>query len=262
MRKIGAMDFSSLKAQDIPGLVKSGEIRKGAVYDRDPDAMHGREPETQEWARAWTALMQIAAGNPDPDAFTTLVGCGFDPLETSPSGVTCLMVSAACNPELGMAKACLESGAPVSARDRHGIAALHLAALNGSPAHVELLTGWGEDLDCTSIKEETPLMLSAIRRDGGEMTRHLVGLGAEVDAADAKGVTSLMFSLRAGNLDTAKFLIGAGASTTAKDSDGRGPLEHYVLYMIRENVMPDETMLKVLRDGTAAPGTMRSDSIH
>ncbi len=250
------MDFRSLKAEQVAGLVKSGEIRRGAVYSPDPESIRDREQDTRDWACEWTALMRVAADSPDPAVFAALVGCGLDPLETNPSGVTCLMAAAACNPVLRMAATCLENGVPVSERDRHGIAAIHLVALNNTPAHLDLLVEWGEEIDCVSLKGDTPLMMSAIRRDGGEMSRHLLDRGAEIDATDARGITSLMFALRAGNKDAALALIDAGADLGARDKKGMGPVEHYAMCLATGTAQPDDDVLEALGGSPGAKRTL------
>lgn len=240
------MNLDTLKAWNVPDLVKSGDIRRGAVYDLDPGRALVRRPETEEWARGWTALMQVAAGNPDPDVFTILADCGFDPLEASPHGVNALMAAVACNPVREMAATCLECGIDVMSRDRHGLTPVHLAALNNSPSHVNLLVDWGADVGCVSARGDTPLMMSALRKDEGGMARHLVKLGAGLDDADDRGVTPLMFALGAGNSDAALVLVEAGAGVDVRDSEGRSPLDHYTAHLERASASGSPAVLEAL----------------
>ncbi|UCF98383.1 MAG: ankyrin repeat domain-containing protein [Spirochaetaceae bacterium] len=53
---------------------------------------------------------------------------------------------------------------------------------------------------------------------------HLLYMGAEVNKADADGLTPLMFTSYSGHLEVARLLIEAGADIAAQDNNGYSAL--------------------------------------
>jgi ankyrin repeat protein len=79
--------------------------------------------------------------------------------------------------EFAAAKALLESGAEIDARDRYGQTALMIAAHHGHQALVELLIESGANLDVTGKYGLSALMLSVISGHGA-IAEKLVRAGA------------------------------------------------------------------------------------
>jgi ankyrin repeat protein len=104
-----------------------------------------------------TALFYAAAENPDPQAIRVLLDHGAEVNKTSNSGNTPLMDAAAFNPNPAAVMALLiEAGAPVNARDQHGITALTLAGRREFPDAVTTLLAAGAEVDALSNDRRTP----------------------------------------------------------------------------------------------------------
>lgn len=91
----------------------------------------------------------------------------------------------------------------------------------------------------------TPL-LDAARTGHEEVASVLIAAGADINAADAYGVTALMFSLISGSVQTARELIGAGADVNSRDVDGRTAL---VEALTTENDIPPELIASLIEAG-------------
>jgi ankyrin repeat protein len=151
----------------------------------------------------------------------------------------------------------LAQGADADAMDAEGNTALHHAACRPSSTHVlKLLLDKGASVNTRNDRNETPL-LSAIKRapwfevepqpagrhatpavlsgtQGGRSVpqcasaRMVVWLlakhGADVNATDAEGATSLHWAARTGRVDLLKPLLEAGAVLDATDRSGLTPL--------------------------------------
>jgi ankyrin repeat protein len=139
----------------------------------------------------------------------------------------------------------IRSGANVNATTRYGVTPLSLACTYGSPALIERLLKAGADPRSASPEGETVLMTAArsgkadavkmLLRDGANVnaveqwkqqtalmwaaaeghaaiTRMLVEVGANVHARSKAGYTALVFAVRAGQFDTVRALLAAGAN--------------------------------------------------
>ena len=80
--------------------------------------------------------------------------------------------------DVASARALLESGNDINARDRYGQTALMLAAHRGHAAMVDLLIEHGADLDVTAKYSLSALMLAVIAGHA-EIARMLVRAGAD-----------------------------------------------------------------------------------
>jgi len=174
----------------------------------------------------------------------------------------------------GIVELLLTRGAQVDARDLHyGLSALMLAVSEGNTALVQRLLTAGADVNAYSLAGElhrnvmpsevpvgtsqgvginrsglpdrgmrypitgmkTPLSF-ATRQGNFELTRMLIEAGADIEAADANGITPLINAIlnhsivnvnrggRSDHLKIAQYLIEAGANVNVQDWYGQTPL--------------------------------------
>ena len=158
-------------------------------------------------------------------------------------GLTPLIwASASGNAEL--VRQLLESGAVVDRRANDGTTALMLAASNGFTDVVRVLLAGGADVAAArgGVKArqlalsrghaEAAALLEQAEGLGGRLlqgasegndtiVRQMLALGAPVNVADERGVTSLMNAARNGDLGMLQALLSRGADSSASDSQGR-----------------------------------------
>ena len=113
----------------------------------------------------------------------------------------------------------VETGADIEAKDKYEKTALYLAAQCGHEAVVRLLMEMGADTEAKDIYERTALHLAAW---GGEETvvRLLMEMGADIEAKDIYGTTALHLAARGGHETVVRLLMEMGADIEAKDTDG------------------------------------------
>jgi ankyrin repeat protein len=126
----------------------------------------------------------------------------------------------------GMLDCCrvlLQRGAHAShLRDDRMPPALFSAVLSNSPAAgaiIDLLIGYGADVNVRARSGMTPLMLAA---DLGrvELVRELIAAGADVNAAQKNGSTALHLAATSDQPAVATLLLDAGANSAARDNAG------------------------------------------
>lgn len=97
---------------------------------------------------------------------------------------------------------------------------------------VKLLLKHGADPNIKSggpLEQETALMM-ALEMNNIETARLLIENGADVNAADAAGITPLMIAARRGNTEGVMMLLKRGAGVNARDEDGENALFGAVRY--------------------------------
>ncbi|GAB1314688.1 hypothetical protein MFIFM68171_04898 [Madurella fahalii] len=151
---------------------------------------------------------------------------------------------------------------------RHGVDELfplHLAAMGGDSAMVDLLISQNSKVDCCSRTGETPLML-AIKHDHAVVAITLIRRGADILMADGEGQTALHIAARNNMYAVAQVLLRNGADANAYDKAGRTPLMEAVCRGDRDTQPHDTSVLRVLlepnRQGIAADPILGTPREH
>jgi uncharacterized protein len=117
----------------------------------------------------------------------------------------------------------LEVGADPNITSRYGVTPLGLAVQSGNPAMIDLLLQLGADINTREHSGET-LLMSASEVGVLESVVLLAEAGAEIDARDRHfDQTALMFAVRAGHYDIARYLLDQDADPNARTSIGETP---------------------------------------
>src|SRR5688500_13476555 len=202
--------------------------------------------------------LAVTGGN--PAIVRLILDAGADPNAVDPAAETMLMIAA----RVGVADAVrmlLDRGAAVDARDKtYQQTALMVAVRENHPAIVQMLIERGADVNAKTRTGATPQwvlpnsvpgfghgigivrgglpprgsrqpipgslspLLYAARDGRLEVARILVGAKADVNLADANGITPLIMAIVNNRLDVARFLMESGADIHAADWYGRTPL--------------------------------------
>ncbi len=197
--------------------------------------------------------LQLAAINGSARMLGRLIKSGADPnAALTPAGDTALMLGSRTG-KTDAIRLLLEARADVNARESWGgTTALMWAVAEGHAEAARLLIAAGADVNArshyvaaangrgfegrtpsasrTEEKVEefasgwlTPLMFAA--RDGRlELTRILLGAGADVDAVAGDGKTALALAIFNGNYDVASFLVDRKADVNKADAQRFTPL--------------------------------------
>ncbi len=102
--------------------------------------------------------------------------------------------------------------------------ALIAAAAKGEAEQVDACVSERADLNAANADGVTALM-AASARGRAEIVETLLGGGAAVDAASNDGLTALMFAAAWGRRDLAGTLVDAGANVALEDAGGRTAID-------------------------------------
>ena len=161
-----------------------------------------------------TTALHWAVHRDDLGIVELLIGAGADVDLTNDYGVTPL--SLACtNGSAEVVARLLDAGADPEVRTE-GETALMTAVRTGSIDVVELLIAHGADLGATELASGQTLLMTAAAEMHPALVRLLLARGADVHVRSVVGFTSLLFAVRAGDLESARLLIGAGASANER----------------------------------------------
>jgi uncharacterized protein len=176
------------------------------------------------WLRliAWACLALISAASPsraaDPCADKALaVEALRDGDQYQAAALLFAVARLGCERE---ARALLDRGAAVDARDREGATALGRAAQAGKIAVAALLIDRGADVNARAIDGSTPLFYAA-EADRAAMMRLLVDRGADPNIPGRKGIRPLAAAAYNGSPGSVELLIKHGADPNALDDDGK-----------------------------------------
>ena len=125
-----------------------------------------------------------------------------------------------CEPE---ARALLDRGAAIDAKDREGATALGRAAQAGKMAVAALLIDRGANTNARSVDGSTPLFYAA-EADRAAMMRLLIDRGADPNIPGRKGIRPLAASAYTGSAGSVDLLLKHGADPNALDDDGKSAM--------------------------------------
>jgi len=117
-----------------------------------------------------------------------------------------------------------EHGAGLSPTDADGDTPLHWATIEGHREAADWLLEHGADLNARNHELDTPL-LYAVKRLRYEMVEHLVHRGADIEIPNDYGRTPLLWTVReGGDVRMARLLLRLGADVNARDRFGTSSL--------------------------------------
>ena len=170
-----------------------------------------------------TALF-FAAAHEQPDMLRFLIRHGANVNARNLLGGTPLMVAAGnTNPRDVLAL--LKAGADVNARGSRGSTALEAGTASGCAKVVKLLLAHGAAANIADDTGFTPLMAAAAK-NGVQAASALINAGSKVNAraSGEDGADALDYAVQTGNVAVAGLLIRHGANVNAADSRGVTPL--------------------------------------
>lgn len=175
--------------------------------------------------------LSLAIGNRDIGMVRLLLDHGANATQADHAGETPLMLAARSG-SLDIVQALLEHGADVHAREPHyQQTALMIAARASAPDVVELLLASGAEVDAQTLPGEIPEFRLPSQNAGskgvginrGGWPEH----GQRAPVGGAK--TPLLYATRQGDLETVKLLVAAGADLELADANGVTPLLNAIL---------------------------------
>jgi ankyrin repeat protein len=164
--------------------------------------------------------LQLAAMNGNAAMLVKLIRAGANPnTPLSEFGDTTLMMASRTGKTDAIA-ALLETGAEVNAKETWGgTTALMWAVSERHPAAVKMLIDHGADVNARSN-----FVAPANGRGFEGRTPTAAQSGQAVDEFASGSLTSLMFAAREGDVESARFLVAAGADVNAIAGDGKDAL--------------------------------------
>lgn len=129
----------------------------------------------------------------------------------------------------------LARGANPNELDHQGLSALHAAALSGNETIIEALANRSADMNIRDNTGRTPLMY-AVQKGNMAVVRSLLKHKALPNTPMQDGKTALHIAASAGNIDIIEQLLAYGADVDAADSRGLQPY-HYALHYNRQSVL-------------------------
>ncbi|XP_028131929.1 uncharacterized protein LOC114327487 [Diabrotica virgifera virgifera] len=175
-------------------------------------------------------------------------GADINAADTSTTGEKPIHVAAENNSK-NIIEFLISKGVSVNDTDKDGRTPLYWASWNGHVDVVKYLIGKGADINAKDKDGRKPLDVAKDKEQGDIVTylqqtqlsldkqlftavqdgslnkvKDLVSRGANLDAKDSSGWTTLYWASFTGRLDISGYLIDRGADINAKDNDGKTPL--------------------------------------
>jgi uncharacterized protein len=121
------------------------------------------------------------------------------------------------------ARALLDRGAAIDAKDREGKTALAKAAEADKLPLIKLLLERGANVNARAVDGSTPLFYAA-EQDRGAVVALLLERGADPNLPGRKGVRPLAAAAFNGSTESVEALLKFGANPNALDDDGQGAI--------------------------------------
>jgi ankyrin repeat protein len=252
--------------------------------------------------------LYLACANGNADMIRLLLEVGADPNQADRTGETALMTASRVG-NLEAVKVLLDRGAVVDTKDpEFQQTALMLAVRENHPDVVKLLVERRADINVKTRTGRTPSwvlpnsvpgfghgvgivrgglpergsrylipgtlspLLYAARDGRLDSARTLLDAGADIEQADANGITPLLMAITNNHMDVARFLIERGAAIDVNDWYGRTPLWAAVetRNMDVDNAEPFENgvdrgpvldLIRILLDRGADPNTRTRETL-
>ncbi len=223
------------------------------------EALLGEAPDIDTLDGNGYTRLHYAVQNGAHQTVARLISEGADLNSRDRWGETALYI-AASRGHNSIIEMLLEKGAAINAADHRGQTPLHQAIQSNHATVVRLLISDGADLNLENNDGKTPLEI-AIGRNNPELVESLVANGAEIasihvaaqlgylervedfleegadiNGADARGLTPLHHAVQAGHNEVAEFLIAKGADVNGKDKYGYPPL-YYALWFENRDIV-------------------------
>ena len=138
--------------------------------------------------------------------------------------------------DMALAEQLIKKGADPNAVDANGNSLLSTACRWGYADQVQFLLSHGASVDKPrSPGGRTALIVACAYYAKTDVVKTLLDKGADVNAADNKGVTALMMASEFQKADIVKLLLAAGANVKLKDKTGKTALDY-----LNMNVVDDD----------------------
>ena len=198
-----AADLADAAEQRNGEAVRSLLAQKADVNDRQADGATALQ-----WAAHWNDL----------ETAKLLIQAGADVNRANDNGVTPLLL-ACVNGSAPMVETLLRAGADANKALPTGETPLMRAARTGNAEAVKLLLGAGANVNAQESRQgQTALMWATAQKHPGVVKALLDG-GADVHVTTSAGFSALLFSSRAGDLESVRYLLKAGADVNETVSD-------------------------------------------
>ncbi len=217
--------------------------------------------------QGYGALQSAARGRADK-IIPLLVELGADVNGRDNDGMTALIHAASRN-HVPSIKALIDRGADLEAAVPGGFTALSIAIEEGKFLAAKALIESGASVNVTAGTDRvTPLMSAASQLAVGEAAKEierrqglrstdianaLIERGANVNTANAAGVTALMIAAARGNIPMIGLLLEAGADPNVKAADGKTALD-IASANLNEDAVKSIKLFEATISERAAPG--------
>ena len=171
--------------------------------------------------RDWQAPA-VAAARDDAAQLRSLLASTPGALrQATPQGDTLLHVAYHAG-AMNALRALLDAGADPGAADRRGRSVLALAARDNNQLVMQLLLTAGR----APREAQGAALIAAVSANGIDSARLLLGAGASANASNAAGTGVLALAAHLGRAELLQLLVGSGANPNATDRSGRTALWH------------------------------------
>jgi len=207
---LATADAAATDAVEVFDAARSGDLdRFGQLIAADPSLVNAATE------RGSTTLLFACVGG-NTDIVRLLLNAGADANAMNDSHYTPLQVAAGRD-YVQVMELLIEAGADIEAPNLEGETALHCASNNGARRAVEFLLDNGADPHARNSRGRTPLILVARECGDLETARVLLRAGANIDAVDDYGDTSLDLAAWRGYTEFVAMLLEEGAEIPASE---------------------------------------------